>query len=94
MSASRPARYGASSAASAGSTSSSLRSVLSARYARASYRWAVSTASRHRLAGEVAGEGARAPAREAEVDGVGAGGEGRAQGARLPRRREQLGSSS
>ena len=45
---------------------------------------------RHGLAGEVAGEGARAPAREAEVHGVGAGGEGRAQRARLPRRRQKL----
>ncbi len=43
-----------------------------------------------RLAGEVAGKGARAPALETEVDGVGAGGKGRAQGARLTGRRQQL----
>ena len=42
------------------------------------------------LAGEVAGEGARAPALEAEVDGVGAGRQGRAQRARLTGRRQQL----
>ena len=38
-----------------------------------------------RLAGEVAGEGARAPAFETEVDGVGAGGQGRAQARAAPR---------
>ena len=43
-----------------------------------------------RLAGEVAGEGARAPALETEVDGVGAGRQGRAQRARLAGRRQQF----
>ena len=42
------------------------------------------------VAGEVAGEGARAPALEAEVDRVGAGGEGGAQGALVAGRRQEL----
>ena len=45
-----------------------------------------------RVAGEVAGEGARTPAFEAEVDGIGAGRKGRAQSARLPGRRQKLGA--
>ena len=40
---------------------------------------------------EVAGEGARAPGVETEVDGVGAGRQGRLQGRRPPGRRQQLG---
>ena len=90
MSASRPARYGASSAARAGSTSSSLSSVLSARYAFAPPGVSQFDGLDGALAREVAGEGPRAPALEAEVDGVGAGGKGRAQGARLSGRRQQL----
>ena len=45
-----------------------------------------------RLGREVGGEGARAPGVEPQVDGVGAGRQGRLQGRRPPGRRQQLGA--
>ena len=94
MSASRPARYGASSATSAGSTLVVLELRVERQIRAGVVQMGRLDSLDGRLAGEVAGEGARAPALETEVDGVGAGGQGRAQRARLPGRREQLDAPS
>ena len=90
--ASRPARRAPPGRRAPRSSSSSLSRTLRARCTRAPKQVGAVDRGEQRLGREVGGEGARAPGVEAQVDGVGAGRQGRLQGRRPPGRRQQLGA--